>query len=314
MRWVVRQGDGATVREVLSRAGADASAAVREGRAFVRGGERGARSKRVKREDERVRVGDVLEVAAARTPSMQAHILAHDDDLVAADKPAGMPTIADHAGASHALVAVVARALGVDESRVHATSRLDRGVSGVVVFALTRAAAARLKRARDEGLYERRYVAIASRAPEPARGTWDAPIGRTLEGGDPRLRAVGGRDAIEARTRFAVVARAGDAAILAVSPQTGRTHQIRVHACHAGAPLVGDRAYGGPARVTLPNGRVLELRRIALHAARVVVPGAGGAALVVESLVPAELRNLWSALGGDGGAWHVATSCALDSP
>jgi 23S rRNA pseudouridine1911/1915/1917 synthase len=151
-------------------------------------------------------------------------------------------------------------------------------------------------------------VAIAASAPAPASGTWKAPIGRAH---DPRLRTVGGRDPVAATTRYSVCGRAPGAAMLGVAPVTGRTHQIRVHASHAGAPLLGDRDYGGPARMTLPSGRVLEPRRIALHAARVVVPGDRGASLVVRAPIPAELEALWSALGGEAAAWELATSCVL---
>jgi 23S rRNA-/tRNA-specific pseudouridylate synthase len=302
MRWTVRPGDGHTVREVLARAGADHEA-VRDGRVFVG-------SRRVRRPDEVVRAGDVVQVAGpvANDP-VDVLLLRRGDDFVAADKPAGIPTIPDHAGAAHALIALVARALGVDGSTLHATSRLDRGVSGVVVFTRTAAAADRLARARAEGTYERRYVALSVKAPEPAAGTWDAPIGRAR---DPRLRMVGGRDPIAATTRYRVVAVAprGEA-LLAVAPLTGRTHQIRVHAAHAGAPLLGDRVYGGPARIALPTGRVLEPGRIGLHAARVVVPGEDGAPVHLASPVPKGLETLWSSLGGDPGAWEVATSCAL---
>ena len=81
-----------------------------------------------------------------------------------------------------------------------------------MLFALTKAAAERLLAARAGGTYERRYVALATRAPAPARGTWDAPIGRTR---DPRLRAVNGRDPTAAETRYRVCAggagRRGDA-------------------------------------------------------------------------------------------------------
>jgi RluA family pseudouridine synthase len=302
MRWIVGPGDGRTVGDVLARAGAD-ERAVADGRVFV-----GRR--RVRRADEAVREGDVVNVAA---PSAQrpvaVTVLARSGDLVAADKPAGIPTIADHAGASQALVALVARAIGVDPARVHPTSRLDRDVSGVVVFATTKAAAERLQAARAQGHYRRRYVALATRAPEPARGRWDAPIGRTR---DPRLRAAGGRDAVPATTLYSLAARAPSGeSMLAVAPVTGRTHQIRVHASHAGAPLLGDRAYGGPTRITLPAGRVVAPGRIALHAAHVVVPGEDGGPLDIRSPVPAELAELWSALGGDAAAWEVSASCVL---
>jgi 23S rRNA pseudouridine1911/1915/1917 synthase len=298
---VAHARSGETVAHVLLRAGAD-DRAVHDGRVFV-----GRR--RVRRGDELLNEGDVVEVAPPQDAPEAVRVIAREDDIVAVDKPAGMPTIADHGGAAHALVAATARALGIDAGRLHPTSRLDRGVSGVVVFALTKAAAERLTRARAEGAYERRYVAIAASSPAPASGVWDAPVGRAR---DPRLRAAHGRDPIAATTRYSVCARApGGATLLAVSPVTGRTHQIRVHASHAGAPLLGDRDYGGPARVTLSTGRVLEPRRVALHAARVVVPGAGGAPLVAVAPVPRELEELWSALGGEAAAWELATSCIL---
>jgi 23S rRNA-/tRNA-specific pseudouridylate synthase len=306
MRWTVRAGDGSTVRDVLARAGADADA-VRDGRVFV------GRT-RVRREDERVRVGDEISVAPRREAAGEGEgvtFLAREGDLVAVAKPAGIPTIPDHGGAAYSLLARVARALGLDAAQVHPTSRLDRDVSGVVVFALSRAAGERLMQARAEGRYERRYLALATQAPVPARGTWDAPIGR---GRDPKLRAVQGRDAVPATTRYAVTAVApGGVAMLAVAPVTGRTHQIRVHAAHAGAPLLGDRAYGGPARLTLPGGRVIEPGRIALHAARVVVPGEGGATLVLSAPLPSELASLWSALGGEPAAWEVSVACDLSA-
>jgi 23S rRNA pseudouridine955/2504/2580 synthase/23S rRNA pseudouridine1911/1915/1917 synthase len=137
---------------------------------------------------------------------------------------------------------------------------------------------------------------------------WDAPIGA---GKDPRHRAAHGPDAKAARTHWAVVSRAGALAMLAVEPQTGRTHQIRVHASHAGAPLLGDRDYGGPSRLTLADGRVVALARIALHAARVTVPGARGEPLVAEAPIPDALKSAWSALGGADTAWVDAVTREL---
>ncbi|MGH7268981.1 MAG: RluA family pseudouridine synthase [Polyangiaceae bacterium] len=300
--------DGSIVGDVLARAGAD-DRAVLDGRVFV-----GRR--RVRHAGEAIHEGDVVEIAAERESPDAVVVLAQSQDLVAVDKPAGIPTIADHAGSAHALLALAARALGIDAARIHPTSRLDRDVSGVVVLALTKAAAERLSRARKEGTYDRRYVAVASRAPEPASGAWTTPIGRAQR--SPRLRAANGRDAVPASTRYAVCARAsGGEVMLSLAPLTGRTHQIRVHAAHAGAALVGDRAYGGPARVTLASGRVLEPARIALHALRVVVPGspdapdAKEATFVAFAPVPPALESLWSALGGEPASWDRAASWDL---
>jgi 23S rRNA pseudouridine1911/1915/1917 synthase len=293
--------DGPTVADALVRAGADPRAA-QDGRVFV-----GRR--RVKGPKEPVENGDVLEIAMPSAQVGAVHVLAQTDDLLAVEKPAGMPTIADHAGCAHALVAAAARSIGIDAARLHPTSRLDRDVSGVVVFALTKNAAERLTRARAAGTYDRRYVALATRTPDPKDGVWDAPIGRAK---NPRLRAAHGRDAVPAESRYATCGVSpGGVALLAVAPATGRTHQIRVHASRAGTPLIGDAAYGGPTRVTLANGRVLEPRRVALHAARVVVPNARGEALVAISPVPVELTDLWSALGGLPAAWELATACPL---
>lgn len=299
MRWITREGDGATVGEVLARAPADARA-LEEGRVFV--GRKRARS-----QSEPVRAGDVVEIAPAIRSTPGPIVLARTNDLIAVEKSAGTPTIGDHSGAAHALVSIVARSLRLDPKRVHPTSRLDREVSGVVVLALTRDAIDRLARARAEGMYERRYVAIAARAPDPPRGTWTERIGRAR---DPRLRAIGGRDAAESETMYEAPAIAPSGhAMLSVVPVTGRTHQIRLHAAHAGAPLVGDRSYGGPVRVALRSGRVMELGRIALHAARIVVPDSSGEPWPVLSPIPGDFRDLWAALGGDDAAWDLCAAC-----
>ena len=303
--WVVRATDAKTVGAIVQSAGGD-PLAIGEGRVFV--GRRRARDP-----SEAVQGGDVVTIApavAALGPGAVA-ILAHEADFLAVDKPAGLPTIPDHGGASHALITLAASAIGLAPTRLHPTSRLDREVSGVVVFALAPEAAARFTRARAAHTYVRRYVAIAAsapRAPLLEHGTWDVPIGRA---GDPRHRAANGKEAAVARTHFQVVARAGAPAMLALAPITGRTHQLRVHASHAGAPLLGDRVYGGPTRLSLASGRVVALDRVALHAARVTVPRVGGEPLTILSPVPAALTALWLSLGGADTAWDIAVTCPL---
>lgn len=346
-RWVVREADGTTVAEILKRAGEEPRA-VAEGRVFVG-------RVRVADASYRVRVGDEVKIGGDETASTARpaarpgagtgmstdagaksvagwSVIWERDGMLACNKPAGIPTVADHVGASHALVALAAQATGRKLSELHVTSRLDREVSGVVVFATSGDAEARLRVAREQGRYARRYVAIAKQpgaireatgdAPQAMTGgeldatetsrpfVWDAPIGA---GKDARHRAAFGPDAKAAQTRWRVVARAAGFVMLAVAPQTGRTHQIRVHASHAGAPLLGDRDYDGSTRVTLENGRVVALARIALHAARVTIPGAHGEPLVAEAPIPRELARAWAELGGEPEAWNTAVSCELDA-
>jgi RluA family pseudouridine synthase len=292
----VRPGEAGPLASIVARAGGD-DRAIAEGRVFVG-------RQREKSNARAVAAGDTVSIAPAAGGAGEVAILVREKDFVAADKPAGMPTIADQTGAAHTLVAAVANAIGVSPTALHPTSRLDRDVSGVVVFTRTAEAARRLKAARDEGAYVRRYVAVAQATPSPQAGTWDAPIGRAS---DPRKRRIGGRDAAPASSRYATTASVGKAALLALSPVTGRTHQLRVHASHAGAALYGDRDYGGPMRLTHESGRVIVLRRVALHAARVTVPGAQGAPHVIEAPVPRDLVELWRELGGEERAFREAT-------
>jgi 23S rRNA pseudouridine1911/1915/1917 synthase len=328
-RWVVGAGDPLTLQELVARAGGDARA-VADGRVFV------GRTRATSGEQS-VAPGDEISIAPAPTPERAAsgdagelHILHDGGDLIAVHKPAGVVTIPDLHGAAQALSTRLARQLGMDPRDLHPTSRLDREVSGVVVFSLTREATARLAVAREEGRYARRYVAIAhaiatatATATAPSvtsgkapgaladRGTWNASIGRDR---DPRKRKVNGRDPVSAVTRYAVAARSDDGAfaLLALGPETGRTHQLRLHASHAGVPLLGDRVYGGSGRLSVPGGRVAALDRIFLHAARVTVPGARGEMVTVTDEVPASLRETWALLGGEADAWDTGLACTLD--
>ncbi|MGH7329368.1 MAG: pseudouridine synthase, partial [Polyangiaceae bacterium] len=117
-------------------------------------------------------------------------------------------------------------------------------------------------------------------------------------------------DAKPSRTRWRLVAKANGHALLACSPETGRTHQIRVHASHAGAPLLGDRAYGGSSRVTLANGTILSCQRICLHCAHIEIEK-GRKKRAFSSPIPADLRATWASLGGAASAWDTALACDL---
>ena len=155
-----------------------------------------------------------------------------------------------------------AKQLDPDAPRLHPSSRLDVLVSGLVVFARTRSATKHLMSMRSRSAYSRLYLALASAAPEPAAGSWREAI--AIDPADPRRRtvaegALAGRR--EALTDYDTAAVLPAAALLMLRPRTGRTHQLRVHAAAAGCALLGDRHYGGPQRLVMPDGRALRLPR-----------------------------------------------------
>jgi 23S rRNA-/tRNA-specific pseudouridylate synthase len=293
---VVAASDAALV-EVLPRLGEGADQALREGRIFIG-------SRRAVGGAERVGAGDEVAMYPAREAGTSApSILFRGGGIVAAFKPAGIATVPDQRGGAGTLVERIAKLAGMSVDRLSVTSRLDVGVSGVVLFATDEESRARLAGARREGRYRRHYVAVAARAPAPLRGVWNVPIGRDR---DPRKRRALGRDAAAASTAYAVRATTDQAALLALEPVTGRTHQIRVHAAHAGCPLYGDSTYGGPAKTISATGVVGAIGRVALHAAWVEVPGAGEGALRVEAEIPDDLAAIWAACGGNPADWGAA--------
>jgi 23S rRNA-/tRNA-specific pseudouridylate synthase len=231
-------------------------------------------------------------------PELAPRILHRDAHLLVLDKPSGLPTTSPD---GIRCLASVARELDPDAPRMPASSRLDAEVTGVVTFARSDLGIAALRAARASGAYHRTYVGLAQQAPRPGSGEWCWSIGQ-----DPRDRrrrvalAPGSAGALEARSRYEVVLALPQVVLLRLFPQTGRTHQLRVHAAAAGAPLLGDRHYGGAARVVLEDGRVIAARRVMLHCLRVVLPAIeGGAELRLESALHDDQRALYLALGGE---------------
>ena len=245
----------------------------------------------------------------AQTATKLPPILFEDAHLCVVHKPAGISTIGDQKSEADSLRGLVAAYRKCDPESVHATSRLDRLVSGVVTFAMSKKARDDLAAAREAGTYHRRYFAIG-RAPAVEKevgDVWDAPIGRAK---NPRLRMIRGKNATDAKSLVKVVASTTEAVLLALEPQTGRTHQLRLHAAHAGMPLFGDKDYGGKTHHTDTQGRVFAIERIALHAAAIRFPYRGSV-LGLDAPVDDALLALWKCLGGADEAWNTAWTCSI---
>jgi len=224
--------------------------------------------------------------AAPATPLDRARLLYADGEIAAVDKPAGIPAQATLTSDAGTLPRLVEALLGAPVTLVH---RLDRETSGVTVFARTRDAAAALAEAFRAGTPEKTYLALCARAPEPPEGRIAAPLGKDpARAGLRRVDPEGDPAATNYRTL-----RAGPlGALLEARPETGRTHQIRVHLAHLGAPLVGDARYGGPRRI----GEIA-IPRVMLHARRLaLVHPATGAPLAFEAPVPEDFAEAERAL------------------
>ena len=218
-------------------------------------------------------------------------VLWSGEGLLAVDKPAGVPVIPGRSeSAGLALRGRLEEQLGRPLWVIH---RLDRDTSGVLLFALDAATHRAASLAFEQGLPRKEYLALVS-PPLPAALLVEAAL---VPARRSRMRVAGpGENGKAAVTELAPVDAWGDVGLVEARPLTGRTHQIRVHLRHAGAPLLVDPQYGRPDPVTeraLGGGSDgVVLARTPLHAARLVLPGSKGLpSLDVRAPFPADMAR-----------------------
>lgn len=189
-------------------------------------------------------------------------VLHVDNHLLVLFKPAGVPSVPDESGDQ----SLLERAKSWVKQRFEkpgavflgVVQRLDRPVSGVLVFARTSKAAARLSEALREQRARKLYWAVGEGEPRALSGELVQWLWKDEERNRVHVAQAGREGAREARTEWRVLSRAGGRTLYEFRPRSGRAHQLRVAAATLGTPLVGDLKYG--AREALPD------QSLALHA------------------------------------------------
>ena len=237
-----------------------------------------------------LRAGDRLAVdlpaaerpTAVRPAAMDLDVRWEDEHLLILNKSAPLAVIPSSLSPGEPTLAEgLAHYLGPGFS-FHPVNRLDRGTTGLMAVAKNGYMHDRLRRQLHGGGFQRTYLAVCAGRPDPPAGTVDLPIGRAPGSAVKRQICPGGQ---AARTRYRTLRCNGDLTLAALWPQTGRTHQIRVHMAAMGCPLAGDWLYGTEDRALIP--------RPALHACRLTLRHpATGALLDVTAPLPADMKRL----------------------
>ena len=232
-----------------------------------------------------IRAGDTVELNIPERPGasegldIPLDVIYRDADVMVINKPAGLAMHPTHNHQGDTLENAVYSYLereGV-QGEFHAVGRLDKCTSGAVLIALNRFSARALS-----GHFTKTYLAVAGGVFEGS-GTIDAPIIRPYPNKTLRACGEGGERAV---THWTALGNDGRSTLLRVTLETGRTHQIRVHFAHVGAPLAGDGMYGST------DGRIA---RAALHCADVAFTQPfTGEKLEFSAPLPEDMRKLIS--------------------
>ena len=212
-----------------------------------------------------VRLTDSRDDAPGPSPKQVAAIeqavVFEDDWLLALSKPSG---IAAHGGSGVRFGAIELIRAARPKASLELVHRLDRDTSGLLMIAKKRTALLQLQALMREGGITKQYLALLVGRLQGDRFTVDLPLERGKQGGERMVRV--GDDGKDSVSHFKLLERRGGHSYVEVRIDTGRTHQIRVHAAHLGHPVAADDKYGDREA----NRRLREktgLKRLFLHAA-----------------------------------------------
>ncbi len=238
---------------------------------------------------------------------MELPILYEDADLVAVAKPAGLITHSDGRTKEETAEDWFKEKYNVEDSELaHPASvgyvhRLDRDTSGVLIFAKNAVAYEFLRKAFHNREVKKEYVAFVYGAPKKKSGTINFDIGRSRS--DFRLRSAQPRakgQLRDALTHYEVLSEIDGYALMKMTPETGRTHQIRVHLKAIHHPIVGDTLYS-------PNHpAALGISRLGLHAYVLDLPLPSGGRTRITAPIPSDLRAAFSHFPGMNEAFALS--------
>jgi tRNA pseudouridine32 synthase/23S rRNA pseudouridine746 synthase len=206
-------------------------------------------------------------------------ILRRTADWVAVDKPVGIAAIPEKAGDTECLQARLERELG---ARIWVVHRLDKEVSGVILYALNAVAHRSLNMAFEQRRVSKIYLAVAHGIVAEDSGEIDLPL-REFGSGRIGVDKEKGKPCL---TRWRVRERRADSTLLEMEPHTGRRHQLRAHAYAMGHPLIGDSRYGDKAAQA-------KFSRLLLHAWRIDFPDMNGERVVIECAPSEDFVSGW---------------------
>jgi len=234
-----------------------------------------------------------IALSAEEAAFVRGLVIHEDAEVLALNKPAGLSSQAGRAK-SHTLDELLWAFVKPSGSRPRLVHRLDRDTSGVFLTARTKPAAGFLGKAIMGRRVRKTYLAITGGAPEADSGVIDRPLRREEVGREAYMRVCdpGHPDAEPALTRYRTLCRGEGAALVELSPETGRMHQLRVHLASIGSPILGDVRYGG---ALTAGGRPVP--RLMLHALALEFPHPAGGRLRIEAEPPADFMAVLKAAG-----------------
>jgi tRNA pseudouridine32 synthase/23S rRNA pseudouridine746 synthase len=235
-----------------------------------------------------------ISLSADEIAFVRSLVICEDAAILALNKPAGLSSQGGR-GQVHTLDELLWAFARPGHARPRLIHRLDRDTSGVILTAKTKPAAAALGKAMMGRQMTKTYLAVvAPGPPEPPAGAIDAPLRREEIGREAYMRICppDHPDAETAHTLYRTLAAGKGAAMVELSPRTGRMHQLRVHLASIGRPIAGDARYGGA--LTL-GGRPVP--RLMLHAAALEFPHPEGGRRRIEAPPPADFQAVLAAAG-----------------